>query len=99
MKINLKEIDQSKGDAYCTFTTINGIKGHIVLHMVDGISINNKTGEMEILNFMHDHPQTFLDEFNINVTGWFSQFYELEITPGETHTIIKCKHKREEMIQ
>ena len=54
---------------------------------------------MEILNFMHDHPQTFLAEFNINVTGWFSQFYELEITPGETHTIIKCKHKKEEMKQ
>ncbi len=95
MKINIKEIDSSKGDAYCTFKTIEETTGHLILHMVDGIKINMETGDHEILNFHHDYPKVPLTEFNINVTGWFSQFYELEISYEDKWIIIKCIHKNQ----
>ena len=94
MKINVKHIKENNTDGYCEFISMDGTKGHVILHHVTGLLIDKRTNELHIIDFNHDIPLIRIAEITINVTPFFDHFYDgLSIDEAGDYITIKLKKK------
>ena len=81
--------NHDKYDGVLYFKTINGEKGHIVLHMLESIIINTMTNELTIPISYHDFPKMIVSEIYINL---ITDLYEVETEwIDKEHIEISCK--------
>lgn len=90
MKLKIKDCKDKKPTATLLFST-NGVKGHILLDMVDGVVINTKKNIIGILNsdFLGNMKVDKIMHINVNVV--FMMFYELIIDYKEELIIINVR--------
>lgn len=90
MKVKVKDCGDKKPTASLLFS-VNGVVGHILLNLVDGVIVNTKEN---IISVLHDN---ILDDISVdeiiyvNVNNIFLMFYELIIDYRENQIIINVR--------
>jgi len=90
MMIKIKHVKDNKSDGMLLFTTPTGRKGHIVLDMTDGATLDTEKNILSIDNFGHTPAEVIVAEITINITEWFTRLYELTFEPMGDNLIRIC---------